>query len=365
MSLYTSFPYNEYHLVKGDIERAIQKVLKSGVYVLGETVGQFEAEFANYIGVNHCIGVANGTDALFLALKALNIGVGDEVITTPFTAAFTALAIAATGAKPVFVDIEPDTFTINPLLIEKAITKRTKAIMPVHLFGKPANIPAIMKLAKQHKLKVIEDACQAHGAELNGKRVGTFGDVACYSFYPTKNLGGIGDGGAIVTNNKALAEKIRLLRLGGQTKKYYHTILGYNSRLDEIQAAILRVKLQHLDEFISMRQEIARQYDTTLADTNLVLPVHPDNERHVFHLYVVRTNKRDQLQTSLAKHDVITQVHYPWPLHKLPAFNYLPKKSLPVSERAAKTALSLPIYPGLKKIEVQKIVDLIQKSTNS
>ena len=359
MPIYTSYPKNEYDLLKKEIDAALKKVLKRGVYILGEEVERFEQEFAEYIGAVHCIGVSSGTDALFLALKALGIGPGDEVITTSFTAAFTAFAVVYTGAKPVFVDINPDTYNIDELAIEQVISKRTKAIIPVHLFGQPANIKKIVEVARRNRLYVVEDACQAHGAKVGNKQVGTFGDIACFSFYPTKNLGAIGDGGAIVTDNKRIADKVRLLRNGHQTKKYYHTATGYNCRLDELQAAILRVKLRYVEGFIEERRTIAGNYNNLITAPHIIKPFTKNNVRHVVHLYVIRTPKRNQLLKLLAKNNIFTQVHYPWPIHKLPAFKILPELSLPVSEMASKQVLSLPVYPGLSSKDIKKIIDII------
>lgn len=363
MTLYTSYPKDEYTLLKKPIQGAIQRVLDSGMYVLGQEVTSFEQEFAQYSGLKHAIGVGNGTDALFLALKALGVGSGDEVITTPMTAAYTAFAAMYAGATPVFVDVHPDTYEIDETQLEQAITKRTKVIIPVHLFGQPCNIQAIMQIARRHKLKVLEDCCQAHGAQVGKRRVGTFGDVACYSFYPTKNLGGIGDGGAILTNNQALAAKIRLLHNGHQTSKYYHTAVGHNTRLDELQAAILRVKLAHLDKLIAKRQLVASWYDRWLDDRVVVKPVQRDHVRHVYHLYVIRSKQRDRLQQQLAQAGVITQVHYPWPLHKLPAFAGLKKKyHLPHSELMSREALSLPMYPGLTQRDVKRVCTIVNQT---
>ena len=360
MPLYTSYPKDEYTLLKKLIQQAIQRVLDSGLYVLGPEVVAFEREFSYYCDLKYCIGVGNGTDALFLSLKALGIGPGDEVITTPMTAAYTAFAIMYCGATPVFVDVHSDTFEIDETKIEQAITKRTKAIIPVHLFGQPCHIQSVMQIAKRHKLKVIEDCCQAHGAQVGKRRVGTFGDVACYSFYPTKNLGGIGDGGAILTNNKTLAKKIRLLHNGHQTSKYYHTAVGYNTRLDELQAAILRVKLAQLDQLLKKRQLIASWYDQGLDSRKVVKPIVSKNVRHVYHLYVIRSKQRNALQRYLAKAGINTQVHYPWPLHKLPAFASLKKKYyLPHSEQMSQEALSLPMYPGLTQADVRKICTIV------
>lgn len=365
MPIYTSYPKNEYDLVKTDINTAIQRVFNSGIYVLGPEVTAFEQEFAKYVGVKHCVGMNNGTDALTLALRALHIGPGDEVITTPFTAAYTALSIMYVGAKPVFVDIDPETYTIDATKIEAAITKRTKAIIPVHLFGQPADMAKIMPIARKHKLKVIEDACQAHGAQVGKRKVGTFGDITCFSFYPTKNLGGIGDGGAIVTNNSPLAKKLDLLHNGHQTKKYYHTEVGYNTRLDEIQAAILRVKLKNLPAFISQRQAIAKAYDNGITHSTIVKPVVANGMKHVYHLYVIRHPKRDQVMKLLAKQDIHVQIHYPWPLHKLPAFKSVVPKNikLPVSELASKQVLSLPIYPGLATRDINHVISAVNSAT--
>lgn len=363
MPLYTSYPKDEFTALRKPIKAAINRVLESGIYVLGQEVKNFEAEFASYSDLKYCLGVGNGTEALFLSLLALGVGPGDEVITTPITAAYSAFAAMYAGATPVFVDIHPDTFEMDETQIEKAITKRTKVIIPVHLFGQPCNIQAIMKIAKKHHLKVLEDCCQAHGAQIGGRRVGTFGDMACYSFYPTKNLGGIGDGGAILTSNKKLAEKVRLLHNGHQTSKYYHTALGYNSRLDELQAAILRVKLQHLDEFIAKRQAVAAAYDRLITNPEIIKPVVTKGVRHVFHLYVIQSPHRDALQQRLAAAGIITQVHYPWPLHKLPAFKGLKKNyRLSHSERMSRTALSLPMYPGLTANQVREIVTVVNQA---
>lgn len=361
MPLYTSFPKKEYELARAEIHAAMDRVLESGIYVLGQEVKSFEEEFARFIGTEHSVSLGNGTDALFLALKTLGIGNGDEVITTPLTAAFTSLAIVATGARPVFVDINKDTYNIDENLIEAAITPRTKAIMPVHLFGQPANIEVITQIAEKHHIPVIEDACQAHGASYRGKKVGTFGTIGCFSFYPTKNLGAIGDGGAITTNDKKIADDMAILKIGGQTKKYYHIKPGYNSRLDELQAAILRVKLAKLNQWITLRRNIATQYDSDIINPLIIKPKRLENAEHVFHLYVIRVanTKRDALQKKLMENDIHTQVHYPWPLHQLPAFTTEQKYSLPNAEEASQNILSLPIYPGLSETEVSRIIGVI------
>lgn len=359
MPIYTSFPKNEYDLLKKEIDAAIKKVMQSGVYILGEEVERFEQEFARYIGATHCIGVSSGTDALFLALKALGIGPGDEVVTTTFSAAFTAFAIVYTGAKPVFVDINPDTYNIDESAIEQVINERTKAILPVHLYGHPAGIKKIIQIARRNRLYVVEDACQAHGAKVGNQPVGTFGDIACFSFYPTKNLGAIGDGGAVVTDNKRIADMVRLLRNGSQTKKYYHTAIGYNCRLDELQAAILRVKLRYLDRFIEERKGIAARYNELITSPRITKPAVEGNVQHAFHLYVIGAPNRNKLRDMLAEKDIFAQVHYPWPLHKLPAFSYLPKQSLPISERISRQVLSLPLTYGLNSRAIRKIAKVI------
>ncbi len=362
MSLYTSYPKDEYTLLSKDIKKAIADVLDSGLYVLGPQVSAFEKEFAHYANRKYAIGVGNGTEALFLALQAFKIGKGDEVITSPFTAAYTAFSIIYSGATPVFVDIDPDTFNLDTCQLERAVTRRTKAIIPVHLFGQACDIAGVIKVARRHNLKVIEDCCQAHGAKVGGRMVGTFGDIACYSFYPTKNLGAIGDGGAVVTNDKLVAEKISMLHNGHQTTKYYHTAVGYNSRLDEMQAAILRIKLRQLDKFIQKRQTIAQWYNQEINNPKIKKPVIQGNRRHVFHLYVIQTQQRDALQKQLAAAGIITQVHYPWPLHKLPAFKFLRRRyHLPISERLSRQSLSLPMYPGLTQTDVKRICTIINQ----
>ena len=353
-------PRAQYESHREAIDSAIRRVLDSGRYILGDEVSAFEREFADYVGVREAIGVGSGTEALHLALAACDIGAGDEVITVAHTAVATVAAIELCGATPVFVDIEPDYFTLDPNKLEDAITPRTKAVIPVHLYGQPADLAAITSVAQRYGVRVIEDCAQAHGAMYRGRRAGSWGDIACFSFYPTKNLGAIGDGGAVVTDDPALAERVRTLReYGWSAKRNVRNERGWNSRLDELQAAILRVKLQFLDEDNERRRKIAALYDELLRDSDLVLPQRRDDTTHVFHLYVVRSEERDDLLARLRGEGVGTLVHYPVPVHLQPA--YLGKKisadKLTNTERIAKEVLSLPIYPELTDGEVQKVAE--------
>lgn len=351
-------PRAQYEAHKVAIDAAIGRVLASGRYILGDEVSAFEREFADYVGVRDAIGVGSGTEALHLALAACGVGAGDEVITVAHTAVATVAAIELCGATPVFVDIEPDYFTLNPDRFEDAITSRTKAVIPVHLYGQPADLEAIIAIAKQHRIRVIEDCAQAHGATYRDRRVGSWGDVACFSFYPTKNLGAIGDGGAVVTNDRELAEKVRCLReYGWSSDRYVSNVSGWNSRLDELQAAILRVKLRFLDADNERRRRIAASYDELLRDSDLILPLRREDSAHVFHLYVVRSRERDELLTRLRAEGVGALVHYPVPVHLQPAYlNRLSSaKDLSNTERAAKEILSLPIYPELTNAEVERV----------
>ena len=354
-------PKAQYLSYKEEIDSAIQRVLDSGWYVLGKEVSAFEKEFAQFNTVSHAIGVGCGTDALHIALRALGIGAGDEVITTAHTAVATASAINLAGAKPIFVDIEPDYFTINPSLIEKAITPNTRAIIPVHIYGQTCDMDAIMTIANKNNLKVIEDCAQALGAEYKGNRAGSIGDVGCFSFYPTKNLGAIGDGGAIVTNNDQLAEKIKLIREYGWEERYVSTVEGWNSRLDELQAAILHVKLNNLDQDNNLRQEHAKNYIKSLSRLPLVLPKIRLNCAHVFHLYVIKTDQRDELKAHLQKHEVNTTIQYPVPIHKQNYYRrFVSELSLPVTEQVAETILSLPMYPELSSEAISQTIDSIK-----
>jgi dTDP-4-amino-4,6-dideoxygalactose transaminase len=354
-------PKAQYLSYQDDINSAIQRVLDSGWYVLGEEVTQFEKEFAAYNCVSHCVGVGSGTEALHMALKALEIGSGDEVITTAHTAVATASAIALSGAKPIFIDIEPDYFTIDPHQIEAAISPKTKAIIPVHIYGQPCDMDAILEIARRYDLKVIEDCAQAHGAKYNHKRVGSIGDIGCFSFYPTKNLGAIGDGGALVTNDSKLVEKIRLLREYGWKERYISNSEGWNSRLDEIQAAILRVKLKNLDVDNTSREKHAIEYQNALKGLSLELPEIRNNSTHVYHLYVVKTEKRDDLKTFLKGHGINTTIQYPVPINRQKYYeNIVGEVSLPLTEQTAESVLSLPMYPELTSEEINQTANVIK-----
>jgi dTDP-4-amino-4,6-dideoxygalactose transaminase len=360
-------PGAQYQAHKAEIDAAVARVLAGGWYILGEETRAFEAEFAAYIGVREAVGVASGTDALQLALAACEIGASDEVITVSHTAVATISAIEMAGATPVLVDIEPDFFTIDPAQIEAAITPRTKAIIPVHIYGQPANLDAVLEIASRHKLRVIEDCAQAHGAAFRGARVGAHGDIACFSFYPTKNLGAIGDGGMVVTNDVALAERARLLREYGWAERYVSQISGRNSRLDELQAAILRVKLRRLDDDNQKRAQIAQRYSESLGDCELSLPAVRPHATHVFHLYVVRAPDRDELQAFLKSLNVNTLIHYPVPVHLQPAYVNVARGggALSQTEIAAREILSLPIYPELAEQEVEQVVESIRSFVRS
>lgn len=352
----------EYAEISKEITQAIQRVLKSGWFILGEEVKQFEEEFSKYIGTKYGIGVNSGSDALFLALKALGIGTGDEVITISHTFISTVDSIVRNGAKPVFVDIDPDTYCIDVAKIEERITEKTRAILPVHLYGHPADMEPIMEIAKKYNLWVIEDACQAHGAEYKGKKVGGIGVLGCFSFYPTKNLGAYGDGGIIVTSNEELAEKLKMLRNYGQPQKYYHDFVGINSRLNEIQAAILQVKLKHLDEWNEKRRRVANLYREFLKSSNVIVPVEKEYAKHAYHLYVIRCRERDKLQQYLSERGIETQIHYPIPVHKQKAYLDLVDAQLPITEKICDEILSLPIYPWLNNDEVSSIAEVIKNA---
>lgn len=355
------------HLPIGkQIEKNIKKILKNGDFVLGKTVGSFESKLAAHCGAGYAIGVNSGTDALILALKALEIKTGDEVITTPFTFFATAEAISSTGATPVFADINPATFNIDADKIEEKINPKTKAIMPVHLFGQPAEIEKIMNIARAHKLAVIEDAAQAIGAERKNKKIGSIGDFTCFSFYPTKNLSACGDGGAILANDEKLAQKIKILRNHGSspTQKYLHQLMGMNSRLDAIQATVLSIKLKYLDNWNKKRIAIARYYDKELKNIgDIMLPCQDPESKHVYHQYTIRTKERDALAEYLKSKGIASAIYYPIPLHLQPALNYLgyKKGDLPEAEKASQEVLSLPIYPELSFDKQKTIVKNIKQ----
>lgn len=348
--------------IQPEIDLAIKKVLASGKLILADQVKHFEINFAKYIGTKYAIGVNSGTDALKIALKALGVGQGDEVITVSHTAVPTVSAIRELGAIPRFVDIKDD-FTIDEKKIAKAITKKTKVILPVHLYGQACNMTAILKIAKKYKLKVVEDCAQAHGAKIGSKKVGNFGEIACFSFYPTKNLGAYGDAGMVVTNNKKLANQCRQLGIYGMKKGYYSEVEGYNSRLDEIQAAILNAKLKFLDQWTKHRQYIAKFYLNNIKNPYIILPPVANPTNHSFHLFVIRTNRRKKLINYLSANGIDYGIHYPLPIHLQPAYKFLgyKKGSLPKTEKFASQILSLPIFPELTKRELNYIVKIINR----
>ena len=351
----------QYESIKDEINEAAQGVLESGHFVLGPNVEALEKEVAEYCQCRHGVGVASGTDALRLSLHALGIGPGDEVITTPFTFIATANTISHTGATPVFVDIDPRTYNIDPARIEDAITERTKAILPVHLYGHPVDMGPIMEIARRYGLRVIEDCAQAIGAEYQGKRVGSFGDVGCLSFYPTKNLGAYGDGGMVVTNDPQVAERVDVLRRQGGRVKYHAEVLGFNSRLDELQAAVLRVKLSHLDEWIEARQERAHRYSELLNNSAVTTPHEDGDVRHVYYLYTIRVLQRDELRDHLKQRGISTMVYYPLSLHRQELYRNLgyAEMSLPQSEQAEREVLSLPMYPELSEEQLETVAEVI------
>lgn len=346
--------------IREEVLEGIAEVVDSCAFILGPQVTEFEKQFAEYCGAKHCIGLANGTEALHMALRALDIGPGDEVITAGNSFAATAFAIGYTGAQAVFVDIDPDDYNIDVRLIEQAISEKTKAIIPVHLYGQPARMNEIMDIAKRHNLRVVEDTAQGHGSEIDGKRSGTFGDVGCFSFYPGKNLGAYGDGGAVVTDSDELAEKFRLLRNYGQKVKNRHDMLAYNCRLDTMQAAVLLVKMKYIEQWTDQRNQVAQWYREALKDVDIVLPMQHDNVRHVYHLFVVRHPMRDQILEHMAKQNVFGGVHYPNPLMTAESFQTAPcfPMELPVATAHSKEILSLPMYPEMTKEQV----DVVAKS---
>lgn len=353
----------QYHSIKAEIDAAVLSTLESGHFILGPQVVKFEESIASYLGVQHVIGLASGTDALVIALRALNIGDGDEVIIPAYTFFATAGTVMSVGAKPVIVDVDPQSYQIDVSKIESAITPKTKAIIPVHLYGHPAEMNPILEIASKHGLKVIEDNAQGFGAEYLGKKTGSLGDIGCLSFFPTKNLGAYGDGGAVVTNDLALAEQMRMLRAHGWKKKYYSEMVGYNSRLDAMQAAILQAKLPHLDWWNEKRSELSKRYDEHLAPLGIVTPVEREWAKHVYHLYVIRTSKRDALQAFLKDKVIASEVYYPLPPHlSVPCKKFGYKEGdFPHAEKAAKETLALPLYPEMTLAQQDEVIAAVKE----
>ncbi len=353
----------QYHSIKPEIDEAVSRVLESTQFVLGSEVAAFETAFAAYCGVGNAIGVSSGTSALHLALLAAGVGEGDEVITVPFTFVATVAAIRYTGAKPVFIDINPHSFTMDPEQVEAAITKKTKVIMPVHLYGQCADMDPILEIAKKHNLVVIEDAAQAHGAVYKGRKAGSMGDLGCFSFYPGKNLGAYGEGGMVTTNNLEYARTIRMLRDWGAEKKYQHVLKGYNYRLEGIQGAILNVKLKYLDRWSKARLDHAKLYNKLLAGSRVKTPEIMAYGTPVFHVYAVRVKEREDLMAHLTQNNIQHGIHYPFPVHLLPAHSDLDYKAgdFPESEMAANEVLSLPMFPELTEEQIKKVADCIHK----
>jgi dTDP-4-amino-4,6-dideoxygalactose transaminase len=353
----------QYALIAGEVDDAMHSVVASADFILGKQVELFEQEFAGYCGVSFGIGVDSGASAIELALRAYDIGPGHEVITVSHTFSATAFAISLTGAQPAFIDVDPRSCNMDPALIEAAITSRTKAILPVHLYGQPADIDEVSRIARKHHLLVIEDACQAHGARLGSRRVGSFGDAACFSFYPGKNLGAYGDGGMIVTNDAKLAEKLRILRNCGQSEKYRHVMIGFNRRLDNLQAAVLRVKLPHLETWNESRRKAAHLYNELLDGvSDVVVPYEAEDRTHVYHLYVIQHPRRDELMKQLRERGVQAGLHYPIPVHLQPCYRDLnvPRGSLPISEALASRVISLPMYPELSHEQIEFVCDQVR-----
>jgi len=353
----------QYMSIKPEMDEAIQQVINDCSFVGGKHVTEFESKFADFCGAKHCIGVGNGTDALYLTLRAFGVGSGDEVITTAHTFIATAEAISLTGAQPVFVDIREDTMLMDPDVVEAALTPRTRAIIPVHLYGQPCEMKQILDIARRHNLKVIEDAAQAHGARWQGHRVGSLGDAACFSFYPSKNLGAYGDGGAVVSQDEDLVQRVRMLANHGRQEKYTHEIEGVNSRLDGFQAAILRAKLAHLDKWNEQRRAHANCYRQQLSNLPLVLPNDNAETKAVYHLFVIRTKRRDEVQCYLKARGIETGIHYPIPLHLQPAYWHLgyAEGDFPLTEQAAREVLSLPMYPELSNEQISQISKAIRE----
>ncbi|HUA38856.1 MAG TPA: DegT/DnrJ/EryC1/StrS family aminotransferase [Candidatus Sulfopaludibacter sp.] len=348
--------------LRKDLDVAIARTLDNCSFCLGPDVAQFEKDFAKYVGADHCVGFNSGTSALHVAMLLLGVGPGDEVITTPFTFVATSWAISYAGAKPVYVDIDDATFNLDPRLIEHAITPRTRAIMPVHLYGQPFDLDSVLAICKKHKLPLVEDAAQAHGARYKGKSVGTFGGMSCFSFYPGKNLGACGEGGALVTSDPGFDQRARALREHGSGVRYYHDEVGYNYRMEGIQGAVLGVKLKHLAKWTRERRRVAHRYHELLAETPLQLPHEAGYAESVYHLYVVRHPRRDELKKHLEANGVGCAIHYPIPLHLQKAYASLGHQpgDFPVAEKAARECLSLPVYPELTDAQIQRVAAVIK-----
>lgn len=353
----------QYETIASEVDEAIHRVVVNADFILGKDVELFEQEFAAYCDVKYAVGLDSGMSALELALRAYNIGEGDEVITVSHTFSATAFSISLAGARPVFVDVDPSTYNMASTQIEAAITPRTKAILPVHLYGQPADMDEISAIAHKHGLVLIEDACQAHGARYKGKRVGGWGDIACFSFYPGKNLGAYGDGGMIVTGNADLADKLKMLRNYGQREKYNHILIAYNRRLDNLQAAVLRVKLRHLESWNSARRAAADLYNRWLKDVDGVVTPYASGDRtHVYHLYVIQHPQRDALLSYLREHGVFAGLHYPMAVHQQPCYEDLniTPGSLPITESLASRVISLPIYPEIRPEQIEFVCDQVR-----
>lgn len=352
----------QYERLRDEIDMGLNQVLQSTQFIMGPNVNALEGEVAAYCGVKHAIGVASGTDALHLAFRAAGIGEGDEVITTPFTFIATAEAISYVGARPVYVDIDPKTFNIDTNLIEAAITDKTRAIAPVHLFGQPADLAPIGVLCRKHGLKLIEDCAQSFGADYAGKKTGTIGEFGCYSFFPSKNLGCYGDGGMVITDDDAAAEEVKVLRNHGSRQRYHHSVIGYNSRLDELQAVILRTKLKHIDVYNSGRRLNAARYTERLKDAGVIPPFEDGKGVHVYHQYTILSDVRDDIQKALSAEGISSAIYYPIPLHRQDVYrDVCAHLSLPVTEETASKVLSLPMYPELEESQIDRICKVISR----
>jgi dTDP-4-amino-4,6-dideoxygalactose transaminase len=358
----------QYECIRDEVAAALQKVLDTTAFAGGRFVEEFERNFASFCGCEFAVGVSSGTSALWLALQALGVGRGDEVVTVPNSFFATAEAISQCGAVPVFVDVDPATYTIDPALLEEAITPKTKAVVPVHLYGQTADMDPILAVARRHGLSVVEDACQAHGALYKGRRAGSMGDAGCFSFYPGKNLGAYGEAGAIVTDNPDLADRVRVLRDHGQSKKYYHALLGWNARMDGFQGAILSVKLKYLEKWNEARRAHARLYNELLASEEmLVLPQEADYATHIYHIFAIRHQERETLLEALKHKDIFCGIHYPVPIHLQEAYRFLGygEGSFPAAEKCAREILSLPMFPELRIEQIEKVATEIRSFTGN